>query len=140
MHRRTVMSLSGIHAAVYRATRGGVGTRLVGNDMLLLTTTGRRSGTERSVPLLYLTDGSDYLVAASYGGRPHHPDWYLNLEHRPEAAVQVGARTLEVVASAITPAERTTWWPRFVAAYDGFDRYQHKTHRLIPVVRLSPRT
>jgi deazaflavin-dependent oxidoreductase (nitroreductase family) len=113
---------------------------LVDNDMLLLTTRGRISGLEHTVPLLYLANGPGYVVIASYGGRPRHPDWYLNLTALlyPEAEVQVKGRTERVVARTATPEERAVWWPRVVAAYDGYREYQSKTDRVIPVVFLDP--
>ena len=139
LHRRTVQWLSRIHAAAYRATRGRVGARLVDNDMLLLTTSGRRSGRRRTVPLLYLRDGRRYVVIASYGGRDHHPDWYLNLGSDPDAEVRVGARRIPVRAVTASREERERLWPRVVAAYDGYRAYQGRTDREIPVVLLDPR-
>lgn len=131
-----VKMLSNAHALVYRATSGVVGRRLVGNDMLLLTTTGRRSGRRHTVPLLHLTDGTDYIVIASYGGRPSHPHWYRNLEAEPNANIVVGSRDHAVVATTMSPSERDDWWPRIVEAYSDYAEYQKRTDRLIPVVRL----
>lgn len=134
----TVKLLSAVHTAVYRATRGAVGRRLVDNDMCLLTTTGRRSGSRHTVPLLYLRDRDRFVVIASYGGRPHHPDWYHNLLADPDASLQVGTRSLPVRARTADAPERTEWWPRIVEAYGDYAVYQARTERQIPVVFLEP--
>lgn len=112
---------------------------MVDNDMLLLTTIGRRSGRRHEVPLLYLRDGEQLVVIASYGGRPNYPDWYLNLVAHPEAHVQIMGRRQSVEARVATPSEREEWWPRIVDAYKGYSQYQSRTDRIIPVVFLDPR-
>lgn len=133
-----VRRLSRWHRYVYRLTRGFIGRRLVDNDMLILTTTGRRSGRPHEVPLLYLRDGESLVVIASYGGRPNYPDWYLNLVAQPDALVQINGRRQAVRARVATSAEREVWWPRIVDAYEGYTQYQSRTDRLIPVVFLEP--
>ena len=140
MKDSSVRSWSAFHRRLYRLTGGRLGRRLVGNDMLLLTTRGRVSGLRHTVPLLYLPDGRGYVVIASFGGRPRHPDWYLNLTApmHPQVEVQVQGRREKVVARTATPEERAIWWPRVVAAYEGYREYQSKTDREIPVVFLHP--
>jgi len=133
----TAKMLSALHVGLFRATGGVVGRRLVDNDMLLLTTTGRFTGRSHTVPLLYLEDGQDLIVIASWGGRPDHPEWYKNLVASPEAVVQVLRRRFPATATTLGPAERTTWWPRIVDAYEGYAEYQSRTEREIPVVRIS---
>jgi F420H(2)-dependent quinone reductase len=123
---------------LYRVTRGFVGRRLVDNDILLLTTRGRRTGDAHTVPLLHLTDGDRYFVIASYGGRPHHPAWYLNLLAWPEVSVQVGLKRQAMRARTATPAERDLWWPRVIEAYGDYAVYQSRTDRVIPIVFLEP--
>ena len=105
--------------------------------MAILTTTGRISGTEHAVPLLVLADGVDWIVIASHGGRPNHPDWYLNLLASPGATFQIGGSRIQVVASTMDEEERSRWWPRIVDAYAGYADYAKRTDRQIPVVRLS---
>ena len=123
---------------LFRTTRGYLGNRLVKNDMCLLTTTGRRSGRDHSVPLLYLEDGQRLIVIASYGGRDHYPDWYLNLRSLPAVLVQEPRRSPRpALARKATPEEREEWWPRIVEAYDGYAVYQSRTEREIPVVFLK---
>lgn len=135
----TARLLSRLHTTLYRTTRGRIGRRLVNNDMLLLTTTGRLSAQPHTVPLLYLQDGSSLVVIASWGGRDYHPDWYLNLVAQPAAVVNVKGAIRAVVARAATEQERATWWPRVRQAYDGYEAYQGRTRREIPLVFLEPR-
>jgi len=132
--------LSQLHTTLYRATGGTIGRRLVNNDMLLLTTTGRRTGTLHTVPLLYLLDGERLVVIASYGGRPLHPQWYLNLLAQPKAIVQTERVTSAVIATTMSPDDRGIWWPRIVTAYGDYANYQARTDREIPVVWLEPHT
>jgi deazaflavin-dependent oxidoreductase (nitroreductase family) len=107
--------------------------------MLLLTTTGRVSGRPHTIPLLYLTDGGDQIVIASWGGRPDHPEWYKNLMADPKAEIQVLGAASPVTATTMGADERATWWPRIVDAYEGYAAYQSRTEREIPIVRLSDR-
>ena len=130
---------SRIHAIAYRLTRGRVGSRLVANDMLLVTTTGHVSGDEHTVPLLFLRDGSRLVIIASYGGRSDHPAWYHNLVADPAVTVQIGGKRHPMVARTADPEERATWWPKVVAAYEGYAEYQSRTDREIPIVFLEPR-
>jgi deazaflavin-dependent oxidoreductase (nitroreductase family) len=102
--------------------------------MLLLTTTGRRTGKPHTVPLLYLGDGDRWVVIASFGGRPYHPAWYLNLMADPSVVVQIQGRRFPAIASLATPEERAAWWPRIDRAYRGYSEYATRTDRTIPVV------
>lgn len=129
---------SAFHRNLYRLSGGLFGTRLVSNDMLLVTTTGRRTGRLHTVPLLYLTDRDRVIVIASYGGRENHPSWYLNLLDDPIVEVQIGRRKKAMRARTASMEERELWWPRVVAAYDGYTEYQSRTERQIPVVILEP--
>jgi deazaflavin-dependent oxidoreductase (nitroreductase family) len=129
--------MSRLHRRLYRLTGGVVGKRLVDNDMLLLTTTGRRTGRPHTVPLLYLRAGDALVVIASYGGRDHHPAWYLNLVAAPEVEVQVRKGRLKALARIADSEERASWWPRVVDAYGDYAVYQARTHRVIPVVLLE---
>lgn len=123
---------------LYRLTGGILGRRLVDNDILLLSSTGRRSGEPHVVPLLYLRDGERLVVIASYGGRPDHPAWYHNLVADPRVGVQVRSGRVEMLARSADPAEHAMWWPRIVDAYPGYAAYQSRTERVIPVVFLEP--
>ena len=138
MHDRTAKHLSSLHTLLYRATRGRVGRRLVDNDMLLLTTTGRVSGRLHTVPLLYLQAEEALVVIASWGGRAEHPHWYMNLLADPHAHVTLPGRELSVIARTASPQERHRLWPKAVAAYAGYATYQSRTDREIPIVYLDP--
>ena len=139
MRDPTVRRLSRLHTILYRLSGGRIGTRLVDNDMLLLTTTGRVTGEPHTVPLLYLTDADDLVVIASYGGRDYSPEWYLNLLEEPLVEVQVRGGRRAMRAVTMGAEERAVWWPRVVEAYDGYQEYQSRTDREIPVVRLVSR-
>jgi F420H(2)-dependent quinone reductase len=128
---------SAFHRLLYEATNGMLGRRLVGNDMLLLTTRGRLTGRPHTVPLLYLRDGDRFLVIASYGGRDHHPEWYLNLLADPSVSVRVADRKLALTARTASSAEREEWWPKVVASYGDYAVYQTRTDREIPIVTLE---
>lgn len=138
MRDATARRLSKLHSVIFRATRGRIGKRLVANDMLLLTTTGRATGESHTVPLLYLQDGPALLVIASWGGRDYHPDWYLNLVAHPAATVNVDGTKREVLARNATADERAIWWPHVLEAYRGYEGYQSRTEREIPIVFLEP--
>lgn len=137
MKDATARRLSALHRRIFRATRGTVGKRLVSNDMLLLTTTGHRTARLHTVPLLYLMDGTNPIVVASWGGRPEHPTWYTNLVADPVVQVQIRADRFPARAEPIPEPQRTQWWERAVTAYDGYATYQSRTNRVIPVVRLA---
>ena len=122
---------------LYQATNGVVGRRLVGNDMLLLTTRGRLTGQPHTVPLLYLRDGDRFLVIASYGGRDRHPEWYLNLLANPSVTARVAHRKMVLTARTASSSEREEWWPRVVASYGDYAVYQTRTEREIPIVALE---
>ena len=139
MDDRLVKQLSRLHTSVFRMTGGAIGSRLVDNDMLLLTTTGRSTGQPHTVPLLYLRDDQRFVVIASYGGRPRHPEWYHNLVRHPHAEVLTRRGRHDVSAETMSADDRARWWPRIVDAYDDYATYQARTTRQIPVVRLHPR-
>lgn len=107
--------------------------------MLLLFTRGRRSGKTRTTPLLYLADGEELVVVASYGGAPQHPAWYLNLSAEPDVDVLVGRQRITAHARAATEEERGRFWPQFVELYPGYETYRGRTTRMIPLVVLTPR-
>lgn len=132
-----IKAVSALHRAAYRSTRGRLGRRLADHPILLLTTTGRRSGHPHTVPLLYLREGNDLVVIASFGGHDRHPAWYLNLQSEPRAVAQVDGERFTVTARDAAPEERARLWARAVAEYAGYAEYQRRTERLIPVVVLE---
>jgi deazaflavin-dependent oxidoreductase (nitroreductase family) len=120
----------------FRANEGRVGGRFDGAPMLLLTTTGRRSGERRTNPMMYLPDGDRLLVFASKGGAPTNPDWYRNLVANPGVTVEVGTQTYPAQAVVLTGEERDRYYAEQSARYPGFAEYQRNTDRVIPVVAL----
>jgi deazaflavin-dependent oxidoreductase (nitroreductase family) len=128
----------GIHRSVYRLTGGKVGGKMGKVPVLLLTTTGRKSGQPRTQPLSYTQAGAGYAVIASKGGAPQHPLWYLNLQANPLADVTVGRETRKVRARDAEGEERERLWRALADLYPGYDKYATKTSRQIPVVVLEP--
>jgi deazaflavin-dependent oxidoreductase (nitroreductase family) len=108
-----------------------------GAPVLLLTTTGRRSGEQRIAPLIYGRHGDDYLIVASKGGAPQPPAWYRNLEADPHVEVQVKADRFEAVARTAAPGEKGELWETMTEIWPDYDAYQRKTDRPIPVVVLE---
>ena len=125
-----------IHRTLYKLTRGMIGASLAGKPMLLLTTTGRKTGSPRTTPLQYLKDGENLVVVASNGGNSQHPAWWFNLEEHPEAEAQVGGNKRQVRAETVQGEERSRLWALLVKAYPGYEEYQQGTQRTIPVVVL----
>jgi deazaflavin-dependent oxidoreductase (nitroreductase family) len=126
-----------VHTQVYRRTGGKLGGKVGSTTMGLLTTTGRKSGQSRTTPLNIMADGDRWLLVASYGGDDRDPQWYRNLQANPEATIQLGAETIPVRATVATPEEKKTLWPKVVGVYKGYEGYQRKTSRDIPVVVLT---
>jgi len=126
------------HQAAYRATGGLIGHHLGRLTCLLLTTRGARSGLARTLPLLYGRDGENLILVASKGGSPRHPAWYVNLEAQPAVVVQVGSRNLWMNARTATAEERPRLWKLMTRQYSGYDGYQERTDREIPIVVLEP--
>jgi deazaflavin-dependent oxidoreductase (nitroreductase family) len=126
------------HVERYRETGGEEGYNWQeGTTILLLTTTGRKSGEERTTPLIFTEHDGDYLVVASKGGSDEPPAWYLNLQEDPHATVQVKADVFDATARDATPDEKPEMWKQMVAAWPAYDEYQEKTSREIPVVVLE---
>jgi deazaflavin-dependent oxidoreductase (nitroreductase family) len=126
------------HIRRYRETGGEVGYLWNGVHTLLLTTTGRHTGEPRTSALIFGRHAEDYLVVASMGGAPKHPQWYLNLTAHPRAEIQVEARRLPVVARTASDEEKSALWPIMTGIWPNYDAYQSRTERAIPIVILSP--
>lgn len=126
-----------IHSLLYRATAGVIGHRVGKLRCLLLTTTGARSGVRRTTPLVYGRHGRDIIVVASRGGLPRHPPWYINLVANPAVDVQIGSHHMCLLARPATADERPRLWNLMVAEYPGYEGYQRKTKREIPIVVLE---
>jgi deazaflavin-dependent oxidoreductase (nitroreductase family) len=122
----------------FRANGGQVGGPFAGASLLLLHTTGARSGAERVNPMVYGRAGDDYVVFASKAGAPTNPDWYHNLVAHPDVTAEIGTETVRLTARVAGGDERDRIWTPWKAANPGFAEYEQKTSRQIPVVILSP--
>lgn len=125
------------HVKKYRETNGQVGHDWQGTTTLILTTTGRKSGEERSTPLIYQPTDGGYAIVASKGGDDHPPAWFLNLQEHPEVDVQVKDDRFRARARVASPDEKPELWKKMVATWPAYDEYQQKTDREIPVVVLE---
>jgi deazaflavin-dependent oxidoreductase (nitroreductase family) len=128
-----------LNVPLYRATRGRLFGRLDRAPVLLLTTTGRRSGVARTAPVVYLADGDTLIVIGSNAGNARTPAWALNLTAHPEAEVQLGARRRRVSARVAEGEEREALWGQMLEQYAGFDSYRARTARDISLFVLDPR-
>jgi deazaflavin-dependent oxidoreductase (nitroreductase family) len=132
--------LMGGHAVIYRASHGLIGHRFPGAPpTLLLDHIGAKSGARRTSPLIYGEDGQNLILVASKGGYPKNPAWFHNLVANPDTSVQVGSRRLDVHALLAAGEERARLWTLMVGVYGGYDDYQKRTEREIPLVVLEPR-
>ncbi|MGW5159188.1 nitroreductase family deazaflavin-dependent oxidoreductase [Nonomuraea wenchangensis] len=121
----------------FRANEGRVGGMFEGSPLLLLTTTGARSGRQVTTPVMYLPDGERYVIIASNAGADNHPAWYHNLRAHPVATVEVGTDTFQAKAVPVEGEERDQLYARMVAVAPGFADYERKTSRRIPVLALN---
>ena len=129
------------HTLAYRASRGLLGHRFPPGlpQTLLLDHVGAKSGERRTSPLVYAEDGNQLVLVASKGGNPKNPAWYHNLKANPDTTVQVGSQRREVHARVARPEERGRLWDKAVAVWGGYEDYQKRTDREIPLVVLEPR-
>lgn len=126
------------HVRRYRETDGEVGYLWNGVPTLLLTTKGRRSGEPRTSALIFAQDGDDFLIVASKGGAPVHPNWYHNLSADPDVEIQVRARRTKAAARTASDEERPRLWKILTEVWPNYDAYVSRTERIIPVVVLTP--
>jgi deazaflavin-dependent oxidoreductase (nitroreductase family) len=139
---RAVLRLGwALHRGLFRVTGGRVGTQRANGGLgtLFLLSTGRRSGTERRNPLFYIEDGPDFVVVASNAGADEEPNWWLNLQARPDAEVEIGGVRMAVHARAASDAEAVRLWPRLDVRNPGYAEYRANTSRPIALVILERR-
>jgi deazaflavin-dependent oxidoreductase (nitroreductase family) len=129
----------GFHERLFRATKGRVGGKAFGMPVVMLTTTGRKSGKPRTTMLTSpVQQGDSVVLVASYGGDPRHPAWFLNLRDRPDVEVTMAGRTRKMRARVASAEEKEALWPQVTSAYKGYAGYQRRTERDIPLVILEP--
>ena len=134
---------SRIHSAIYNISKGRVWGKFGKLEFVLLTTTGRKSGKNRSVPLLLIRAntslGNKYLLVASYGGNSVHPAWLLNIRNDPSVHIRVGSEVNKATASIIEPSDASyeEMWNKVVNTYAAYDNYRNATTRHIPIVSMS---
>ena len=126
------------HVKVYRETNGEQGYLWNGAPILLLTTTGRKSGEPRTSALIFGRDGDDLLLVASQGGAPTHPNWYHNLSANPDVEVQVQGDVFRATARTANDDEKARLWSIMTETWPNYDAYQERTDRAIPLVVLTP--
>ena len=127
-----------LHSWLYRISGGRIGGSAFSAPVLVLTTTGAKTGKERRVAILYLKTDDGYVVVASYGGADRSPAWFANLSANPSARIQVGGEEFPVTAAIVDSERKAKLWPELVAMYADYQIYQDRTDRDIPVVLLTP--
>ncbi len=137
LHRNLDRRLSRLGVWAMRRTRGSLAGPLH-VDALILTTTGRRSGRQRSVVLQYFPDGESMIVVGANGGGESNPGWYYNLKEQPDARVEIRGRGQQVRAAELAEPEASEWWSRILAASPDYERYRRATTRPFPILRLVP--
>jgi len=138
-NRLMFKTTTAINQFLFQLSNGRIGGRFGKVDILLLTTMGRKSGQARTIPLQYFRDGDDIVQLPSNAGDDHHPAWWLNVQANPNGVMQIGGEKTKVEARKATQEEKTRIWPHVTAIYPGYDEYQTRTTREIPLVLLRPR-
>jgi deazaflavin-dependent oxidoreductase (nitroreductase family) len=128
-----------LQIAVFRTTNGNSLSSMRGMPFLLLNTVGRKTGKPRTTPLMYIRDGDDYVITASNSGRDWHPAWFINLQARPLASIDVPGRRLDITASIVAAEAYPRLWQQLVSQAPFFDGYRKSTKRHIPMLVLKPR-
>ena len=123
---------------LYNVSGGRIGGKMGKAPVLLLTTTGRKTGKQRTLPLIYIMDGSAYVITASAGGADKHPGWFFNIRSNPQATIQVKDKHIKVTAEIAGPEKKPELWARLVEVAPNFAGYQKRTSREIPMVILHP--
>jgi deazaflavin-dependent oxidoreductase (nitroreductase family) len=124
----------------FRENEGKVGGPFKGANLLLLHTTGAKSGKERVSPMMYFKDGDRYVVIASKAGADTHPDWYHNLVANPDVSIEVGTERFDAHATVASEPERTQLYEKMESISRGFTDYKNKTDRVIPVITLRQKS
>jgi deazaflavin-dependent oxidoreductase (nitroreductase family) len=137
MDAKKVLEFNARNIAEFRSSGGKLGGPFEGAPVLLLTTTGAKSGQPRTSPMMYLPEGDRIIVFASNDGKDNHPGWYHNLRANPSATVEIGTETFPATATEITGAEHDRLYEIQAQRYPGFATYRERTDRVIPVIELT---
>ena len=140
LQNRLFKIFTGLHVFLYHTSGGKIWGSMNGNPVLMLTTTGRKSGLPRTTPVMYVHKDNEYLIAASAGGADQNPTWFSNINSKPEATIEINGRKTKVKAVITSGDERDKLYENFKALGSNFIEYEKKTTRKIPVVRLQPIT
>ncbi len=132
---RLMPAVFAAHVALYRL----LGGRLVGRNILILTTTGRKSGRKRSTPLFFVRDGQDYVIIASNGGEDRYPGWWYNVRANPDVEIEVGRELVRCRADAADDVDAAALFAKLSVIYSGYRRYRERTERALTIFRLRPR-
>ncbi len=125
-----------IYASLYRLTNGKIGGTIVGLKVLLLSTTGRKTGKQRTKPLCYFEEGPDYVIIASNGGADKHPEWFLNLKRNLKVGVRINDIQFSALAEVSDPKTRQRLWQKLISLSPYYIKYGNKTKRQIPMILL----
>jgi deazaflavin-dependent oxidoreductase (nitroreductase family) len=136
--RRFIRVFIATHRRILAASGGRLLGRMGGHPLLILTTTGQRTGRSHSTPVIGIRSGKDWLAVASNGGAATQPLWVRNIAANPEVTVRLGKRTEAFTARILPDEERSEWWPKLVQAYPTYATMQEKTDRDLPVILLTP--
>jgi len=129
-----------IYVFLYRLSGGRFGSQVQGLQVLLLTSSGRKTNRKRTTPLGYFMDGDRYIIIASNAGFDSHPAWFYNLSKNPQVLIEVGRQKLQVEANIVEPGKRDLLWAKLVKLAPGYAGYERKTSRVIPLMALQPLT
>jgi deazaflavin-dependent oxidoreductase (nitroreductase family) len=132
------MLIFNVMVFLYNVSGGRIGGKMGKLPILLLTTTGRKSGKQRTLPLVYIMDDSAYVITASAGGADKHPGWFFNIRSNPQATIQVKDTHIKVTAEIVGSEKKSELWARLVEVAPNFAGYQKRTSREIPMVILHP--
>ena len=138
MQKRIFKTIMALFVSLYKLSGGRIGGSMRGLGVLLLTTTGRKSGKQWTTPLGYFEDNGAYIICASNAGNDHNPAWFLNLKSNPHVTIQVKDRHINATAEPANTETRNRLWGRLVALAPGYGNYEKKTSRVIPMVILRP--
>ena len=132
------MLIFNVMVFLYNVSGGRIGGKMGKVPVLLLTTTGRKTGKQRTLPLVYIMDDSNYVITASAGGVDKHPGWFFNIRSNPQATIQVKDKHIQVTAEIAEPEKKSELWSRLVEVAPNFAGYEKRTSREIPMVILHP--